>query len=102
MPAQLLTRERQPLAEDLFKEVIIWRLPAPLPGSTHPFKYRLALVHAGQCVLRYDNERGKGDHKHVDGAETPVTFVDLATLFAQFHDDIETWRYAHGNTDDPR
>jgi hypothetical protein len=79
----------------------IRRLPAPLPGSTHPFKYRLALVYAGQCVLRYDNERGKGDHKHVDGAETPVTFVDLATLFAQFHDDIETWRQAHGHTDDP-
>ncbi|EXJ16696.1 hypothetical protein D779_3373 [Imhoffiella purpurea] len=53
-------------------------------------------------MLRYDNERGKGDHKHIDDIETPVTFVDLATLFADFHRDIETWRRAHGHTDDSR
>jgi hypothetical protein len=101
MPAQLLTHERQPLGEDLFKEIVIWRLPAPMLSSTHPFKYRLALVHAGHCVLRHDNERGKGDHRHVDDTETPLTFVDLATLIAQFHHDIEMWRQAHGHTDDP-
>jgi hypothetical protein len=102
MPARLITRERQSLGDDLFKEVVIWRVPAPLCGSAHPFKYRLALVHAGQCVLRYDNEQGKGDHRHLGGTESPVTFVDLATLFAQFNRDIEIWRLAHGYTNDPR
>jgi hypothetical protein len=102
MPAQLISRERQPLGEQIFKEVVLWRLPAPLPGCVHPYKYRLALVVNGQCVLRYDNESGKGDHKHIDGAEAPVTFVDLARLFAQFHRDIENWRQAYGDADDPR
>jgi hypothetical protein len=102
MPSQLITRERQPLGADIFKEIVIWRLPKPVPGSTHPFKYRLALICAGQCVLRYDNERGKGDHRHIDGTEAPVAFVDLATLLAEFHRDIEVWRHDHGHSDNPR
>ena len=102
MPAQLISHERQSLAEDLFKEVVVWRLPAPLAGCAHPFKYRLVLIANGRCVLRYDNERGKGDHKHIGGTETPVAFVDLSTLLAQFHQDIDDWRNAHDHTDDPR
>jgi tRNA (Thr-GGU) A37 N-methylase len=38
--------------------------PQAVPPSTHAFKYRLAYVVGGECVLRYDNERGKGDHRH--------------------------------------
>jgi hypothetical protein len=39
-------------------------------GSRHQYKYRLVLVVNDDCVLRYDNEAGKGDHKHV-GADAP-------------------------------
>lgn len=38
----------------------------PLPGSAHPFKYRLAFMVNGKCILRYDNERAKGDHRHIE------------------------------------
>jgi hypothetical protein len=32
----------------------------------------------GVCVLRYDNEAGKGDHKHIGTVETAYVFESLA------------------------
>jgi hypothetical protein len=52
----------------------------------------LALVADGVCLLRYDNEAGKGDHKHVGEREVAYHFTDLATLQADFWKDVETWR----------
>ena len=63
MPAELLLRTRLALSETAFVEIVIWRVPKPVRGSPHNFKYRLALVSEDICVLRYDNEAGKGDHK---------------------------------------
>jgi hypothetical protein len=37
-----------------------------------PSPYRLALVVDGERVIGYDNERGKGDHKHCASALTKV------------------------------
>ena len=42
----------------------LWRVSEHGQPSDHPFKYRLAYVVGGECVLRYDNERGKGDYRH--------------------------------------
>ena len=63
--AELLLYRREVLAETAFIERVVWLLPQPLPGSSHRFKYRLALVVNGECVMRYDNEAGKGDHRHM-------------------------------------
>lgn len=93
----LIERRRFGLAS--FAEVSIWRLPSPQPGCGHSFKYRLAFIANGRCVLRYDNERGKGDHKHVDGRESPYPFRDLPTLLADFDRDIQVWRQAHEHVD---
>jgi hypothetical protein len=46
-----------------------------VPGSDHGIKYRLALISNEVCVLRYDNERGKGDHKHIGEGEVPYRFA---------------------------
>jgi hypothetical protein len=46
----------------------------------------------GVCVLRYDNEAGKGDHKHVGEQEVPYTFTTPAQLLADFWDDVDNWR----------
>jgi Family of unknown function (DUF6516) len=44
-------------------------LLGPVPDSGHKFKYRLAFV-VDQCgVVRFDNETGKGDHKHIGDKE---------------------------------
>lgn len=70
----------------------VWRVPQPLKGSAHGFKYRLALVSEGVCVLRYDNEAGKGDHKHVGERKVAYRFVDIDALQADFWADVEEWR----------
>lgn len=99
MKAERLLSYRQRLTDHLFKEVRVWRLPQPLPASSHPFKYRLALMHDGRCVLRYDNERGEGDHKHVDDQEHPLTFATLPQLLIEFDREIRRWRVSHGDLD---
>lgn len=91
MKAQLIARTRIVYAEAAFAELVLWRLPAPVRGSAHPFKYRLAYVVDGVCVLRYDNEAGKGDHRHADGAETPFAFTTPEALLAAFEHDIARW-----------
>jgi len=80
------------LGEDRFAEVVIWRLPRPLAGSRHPYKYRFALVVDERCVLRFDNEAGKGDHKHLDNAEVPYVFTSLSALVTDFWDAVSEWR----------
>ena len=98
MQATALMRRRVVLAQDAFVEVVIWRVPERVAPSAHWFKYRLAYVVAGQCVLRYDNERGKGDHRHVDGATTPYAFSTPDQLMADFNADIERWNDEHGRS----
>ena len=89
MKAELIEKSRTVIGEAAFFEVVLWHLPDPVPGSAHPFKYRLALVVNGECVLRYDNERGKGDHRHVGGIEEPITFTSLEALYDAFQADME-------------
>jgi hypothetical protein len=60
-----------------------------IPPSDHPYKYRLVYVVDGQRVLGYDNERGKGDHKHVGKSEMPYNFVSPQQLMADFMADLE-------------
>jgi Family of unknown function (DUF6516) len=89
MKAELLLRERRVL-EAGFIEVIVWRLPQPLSGSNHSLKYRLAYVVDGECVLRYDNEAGKGDHRHMDAKERPYVFASVDQLLDDFLSDVAT------------
>ena len=60
-----MLNERHILSEFAFVEMVVWLLPSPISKSQHSDKYRLALVVEGDCVLRYDDEPGKGDHKHM-------------------------------------
>jgi Family of unknown function (DUF6516) len=90
--AQLLLRERRIVAEDRFAEIVIWRVPRPVVGSSHSFKYRLAFVVDEVCVLRFDNETGKGDHKHIGEIEVPYVLSTLPQLVADFWDEVERWQ----------
>lgn len=92
MKAELLLHERHQLEADAFAELRIWRVPVPVRGSDHDLKYALAYVVAGICVLRYDNEAGKGDHRHIGGIETNYTFTTPAKLLADFWNDVDQWR----------
>ncbi|MBW4330248.1 hypothetical protein KY084_05090 [Stakelama sp. CBK3Z-3] len=92
MKASLLLHERHQLAVDAFVEMRIWRVPEPVRGSGHDLKYALAYVVAGVCVLRYDNEAGKGDHRHLGTIETDYTFSTPERLLADFWNDVDQWR----------
>lgn len=98
MKAAALFRRRIVLASNAFAEVAIWRVPAPVLPSEHPFKYRLAYVVGGECVLRYDNERGKGDHRHVGGREFDYVFSTPEQLMHDFNADITRWDHEHSHS----
>lgn len=92
MRAELLIDERHVLDLETFVEIVVWRVPQAVRGSRHAFKYRLALVRNGTCVLRYDNETGKGDHRHSGGREQAYAFTSPEALLADFWRDVERWR----------
>jgi len=91
-----LFRNRIVLAENKFADLVIWRLPRPLPGSKHLFMYRLAYVVNEVCVLRYDNESGKGDHRHWGKHKSEYAFVSPDKLLADFQADVERWNDENG------
>lgn len=89
MKARLIQKTRRRIDESAFVEVVVWELPQPVPGSSHRFKYRLALVVNGECVMRYDNERGKGDHRHIEDREEAIEFTTPEALFEAFEADMK-------------
>lgn len=97
MKATALVRTRIAYSESAFAELVLWQLAEPLPGSAHRYKYRLAYVVEGQCVLRYDNEAGKGDHRHFGGKQARYDFATPDKLIADFQRGIARWN--HENRD---
>lgn len=91
MKATPLIRRRVVVAQDAFVELVVWRVAQPVSPSTHGFKYRLTYVVVGQCVVLYDNERGKGDHRHFGAKQRPYVFSSPAKLMADFNADIARW-----------
>jgi len=98
MNAALVVRRRVVLAVDAFADVVVWRVQPPVPPTAHGFRYRLAYVVAGECVLRYDNERGKGGHRHLGDVETPYAFTTPRELMEDFHADIDRWNREHSRS----
>jgi len=84
MKAKLIYRNKVVTA-DRITEFVIWELPHRTPDRPHGLKYRL--YHGdkkGRCFVRYDNESGKGDHKHIQGKELPYQFVNVEQLMKDF------------------
>ncbi len=91
MQAVELLRARITYSEAAFAELVLWQLPKAVAGSAHRFKYRLAYVVNGECVLRYDNEVGNGDHRHFAGRQRSYVFTTPERLIADFERDIARW-----------
>lgn len=97
MKARLLFDQRVVVAEKAYAELVLWELPTPVHGSPHIYKYRLAFVVNGRCVLRYNNETGKGDHRHLGEVVKIYKFTTPDQLVADFFSDIERWRNENRN-----
>ena len=77
-------------ADGAIREMVLWKLPQPTPERPHGFKYRLYYGSAdGRSMVRYDNETGKGDHRHVGGREEGYHFRSVEALVADFLRDID-------------
>ena len=88
MKATLIQRSKRHYADGLI-EIVIWRVPVQAEPCAHNYKYRLVYIVGGIRVVGYDNEQGKGDHKHFGALETGYTFVNVATLLADFWLDVD-------------
>ncbi|SRR5258707_8909071 len=89
MKAELIMRTRVAVSETAFAEFILWRVPTPVRGSSHGYKYRLALVEDDICTVRYDNESGKGDHRHFDDRQEAYHFTSVEQLIADFLEEVK-------------
>ena len=93
MPARLIHREKHVLSDGSLVEMVIWRLPRKTADKPHGIKYRLYYgLPNGRCMVRYDNESGKGDHYHYKNREMPYRFIDVDTLIGDFLADVEKTR----------
>ena len=97
MAAELLFKDKYVYGDGAIREMIIWRLPDSDAERHHGLKYRLYYGYPCQCLVRYDNERGKGDHRHYGEREETFQWVSVQQLIADFKADIEHLR---GNQDD--
>ena len=92
MAAQLLFRDKYIYADGAIREMVIWRLSKTDSERPHGLKYSLFYGHPGKSLVRYDNERGKGDHRHAGDQEAPYSFTSVEQLIQDFKTDIEHLR----------
>ena len=92
MKAALIAQAKEVRDDGSIVEIVVWELAEPSTPCVHRYKYRLFLGIADECFVRYDNERGKGDHRHVGGSESVYDFTTLEALLADFERDVTNWR----------
>jgi hypothetical protein len=90
MKAELLFSQRIDYDDGAIVEMVLWRVPLPVPPSQHRLKYSLFYGRPGISEVGYDNERGKGDHRHFRGVETAYRFTTVEQLIADYWSDV--WR----------
>jgi hypothetical protein len=88
MDAELVIADKVVFDDGAIQEMVIWRVPSPVPPSSHGFKYRLFYGFPGRRLVGYDNERGKGDHRHVESREEPYLFRGWEALIEDFLADV--------------
>jgi hypothetical protein len=84
MAAQLITRFKNITPDGGVIELVVWKVPQPVPPTQHGYKYRAVYALQGARVVGFDNERGKGDHCHLDGTEVPYVFTSVEQLIEDF------------------
>jgi len=94
MDAELIFHQRVDYDDGAIVEMVLWRVPTAVPPSTHGLKYRLFYGRPGVRDVGYDNERGKGDHRHFQGIEAPYQFSTVERLSSDFWSDVRTLRGA--------
>ena len=89
MSAERIFYDKTLFPDGLIVEMVIWKLPKPTRDRSHGLKYRLFYGRNGLRIVGYDNQSGKGDHKHINEVEVPYKFVTVEKLVTDFLADIE-------------
>ena len=92
MKAERVIRERIVFGDGAILEMKVWRVPVQVPGSRHMLKYSFFYGSPGERLIGYDNERGKGDHRHYGEREEAYTFVSIEQMLLDFQADVERLR----------
>jgi hypothetical protein len=92
MKARLAFHDKQVLPDRSIVEMKIWELPESARGSKHRLKYSLFYGAPGRWLVAYDNERGKGDHRHIEGKEEAYNFSTPERLIEDFLADVRRVR----------
>lgn len=83
-PAELIFEDKQVLTDGSIIEMRIWRVPEAVRPATHTFKYSLSYGRPGEVIVLFDNERGKGDHRHIGNVEGAYYFKTPERLIDDF------------------
>ncbi|MSQ64305.1 MAG: hypothetical protein EXR33_10835 [Betaproteobacteria bacterium] len=92
MKARLLYEFKQRYDDGATIEIVLWELPQPVASSAHRYKYRLFYGFPGRRIVGYDNESGKGDHRHAGASELSYAFVSPESLIEDFLADVRQRR----------
>lgn len=92
MVAILLHRSCFVYTDGALREMVLWKVSRTIH---HPNGLKYGLYYGdveGNCLVRYDNERGKGDHRHGVDGENSYRFSGVDALVADFLADIRRIR----------
>jgi hypothetical protein len=92
MKAELLFYRRRLFDDGHIMEMTMWRVPQPVPPTTHGLKHSLFYGRPGARLVGYDNERGKGDHRHFLDREGPYQWLGVDRLIGDFLADVKEFR----------
>lgn len=89
MQAKRIFYDKAVLPDGAVVEMVIWQLPHVTTERPHGLKYSLFYGRDGQRIVGYDNELGKGDHKHLRDVESRYQFVSVEKMMKDFLSDVE-------------
>jgi hypothetical protein len=96
--AELIVSARNEYVDGTLLAIRVWLVSSPVPPASHRFKYSFYYGRKGARLVLFDNERGKGDHKHIREVETPYVFESVEKLTADFMEAVRAIQDEEGLT----
>jgi Family of unknown function (DUF6516) len=90
--AKIIVHTKTEEPDGAITELKVWRLPEPTEERPHGLKYSFYFGRDGARIIAYDNERGKGDHRHFLEHEEKYNFVSIEKLISDFLNDLKKYR----------
>jgi hypothetical protein len=90
--ASLILDRKLVLDDGWIIQMRVWRLPETSAERPHGLKYSLFYGRGGERVIGYDNEAGKGDHRHYRDRQEVYAFTSLEQMIRDFQADVRRER----------